>query len=226
VVFGDSHAAQWLPAFIEIALRRNWRVISLIKSACPAPAVTTWDGAPQTDCNTWRGRAFNLIDSLNPSLLVTSSRGFYKLYRSGTVISPHRFSRAWRHGWVRTLRRLRAGAAQVVLLADAPHNSQNVVSCLAAHPSDMSRCVTSRSLATSARVAHAERRAAARVGVPYLRTTPLVCPYDPCPVVIDRWLILSDRGHIVATYSRKLGPGMELLPPRPFRPGLRRAGAG
>ena len=34
VLLGDSHAAQWFPALEPIAVKRNWRLLAMTKSAC------------------------------------------------------------------------------------------------------------------------------------------------------------------------------------------------
>jgi len=39
VLFGDSHAAMWLPALDSIAARRGWKLYSMTKSACPVAKV-------------------------------------------------------------------------------------------------------------------------------------------------------------------------------------------
>lgn len=40
VLYGDSHALMWLPAFVAIAQAAHWRLIVLGKSDCPAGIVT------------------------------------------------------------------------------------------------------------------------------------------------------------------------------------------
>ena len=39
VLYGDSHAAQWFPALEKIANENGFKLVSLTKSACPAPEV-------------------------------------------------------------------------------------------------------------------------------------------------------------------------------------------
>ena len=56
VLFGDSHAAQWMPALEKMAYAENFQLISLTKSACPGPAVAKVEtGAyKNADCTEWR----------------------------------------------------------------------------------------------------------------------------------------------------------------------------
>jgi peptidoglycan/LPS O-acetylase OafA/YrhL len=42
VLYGDSHAAMWLPALELIASERHWRIVPVIKVACPPFDVSVW----------------------------------------------------------------------------------------------------------------------------------------------------------------------------------------
>src|SRR3954468_19737332 len=54
LLFGDSHAAAWLPALDAIGKRQHWRILSLTKSACPLPMVkVAVRGEVAPDCATW-----------------------------------------------------------------------------------------------------------------------------------------------------------------------------
>ena len=58
LIFGDSHAVQWFPAIYKVAKLRGWHLMSMTKSACPLPDITTIrDGAIDTSCVTWRKKA-------------------------------------------------------------------------------------------------------------------------------------------------------------------------
>ena len=34
----------------------------------------------------------------------------------------------------------------------------------------------------------------------------VVCPYDPCPIVIGRIMMWRDKSHLTATFTRQLAP--------------------
>ena len=40
-LYGDSHAAQWFPAFEKMAIKRNWKFISYTKRGCPPADIPT-----------------------------------------------------------------------------------------------------------------------------------------------------------------------------------------
>ena len=99
----------------------------------------------------------------------------------------------------------------MVLLGESPHYGQDAVPCLIRHRRDISRCSSPRARALHAGADGVDARAAAAAGVDYRRTGPLVCPYDPCPVIIDDRLLVFDTGHLNATTVRALAPGLRLL---------------
>ena len=75
VLMGDSHAAQWFPAFDVLGRERHWRLVSLTKSGCPPAEVTIWMGTFEraySECDAWRDAVFNRIADLQPDLVVVS----------------------------------------------------------------------------------------------------------------------------------------------------------
>jgi hypothetical protein len=75
VLFGDSHAEQWEPAFAEAGKRQGWRVINWTKSACPAAQLSISN--PQlnrqyVECDQWREQTLRKITDLKPDLVIIS----------------------------------------------------------------------------------------------------------------------------------------------------------
>ena len=118
---------------------------------------------------------------------------------------------------VASLSRLKDAAGTVLLLGDTPHWSRDIPSCLAAHPRDMSACEDRRSDAISALRTANDAAIAAEVGVSYRRTAHLICPYDPCPVVIDAFLLTGDYQHLSPPFVLSTARGLERLLPAEFR---------
>ena len=80
VLFGDSHAAQWLPAIEDLAYVRDWRVISLTKSACPPVDVPVWNGPKKREyreCDAWRTNALARIDAEHPAIVFMAGYHVY-----------------------------------------------------------------------------------------------------------------------------------------------------
>jgi hypothetical protein len=210
VLFGDSHAAQWLPALDIIGRRAGWRLISITRSSCPAVRITIIARTnPKLGpiCDAWRRRAVDIIGKVRPELVIVANFIGYDI-----VGIPDRKSRerrqAWQDGWRWTFRRLGEHAGRVVLLGETPHFDTPAVPCLERHPRDISRCSTPRRWAVHGTWDAWEARIAAASGVEFVTTTSLVCPYDPCPVIIGDRLLVFDDGHLNATNGPALALGL------------------
>ena len=209
LLFGDSHAASWLPALDTLGKSEHWRILNLTKSACPIPSVTVAvRGKVAPDCAKWRTNALKKIKNLHPDLVIGTS--FDHVYtipgKPGAAFQP-----AWQAGMDKTLQALRTRADKVILLGDSPMWQQEAPTCLRSHRSNVSKCATKRSVAVfPAKIASA-RQAAADANVAFADTTPITCVADPCPVVVGRYLLLRDDSHMTATWSRHLASGLKSL---------------
>lgn len=112
VLFGDSHAAQWYPAFEQMAMKDGWRLISLTKSSCPPidfPLVDRNLGREYTECSVWRQAALDTIKEIKPDLVVVTSSKSYG-------IDPIN----WQTGLDKVVASLSAESRHVLLLKDTP----------------------------------------------------------------------------------------------------------
>jgi peptidoglycan/LPS O-acetylase OafA/YrhL len=213
VLFGDSHAAQWFPAFERLAGERHWRLISLTKGACPAADVPIWSETlkrPYAECDEWRVAALKRIAAARPALVVVSnSRNVLLIDDAGKAIASRTHDDVWSPGLARMLGRLRALAPNVVLIGDTPNPKNDPPVCLSAHLDDSVACATAATEAIGIERLAVEASVAAMQGTGFIDPTDWVCPSDPCPVVIDRWLVYRDGGHIATAFSRALAPYLE-----------------
>jgi hypothetical protein len=207
VLVGDSHALQWRGPLQRVARSRGWRVWVITKSACQIADTPTTNRS----CRAWREAAIRRVRSLDADIVIVGGHLRF-INDDGSV--RRKGARQWREGMSRTLRRLDRVAGTVVLLGDTPRFG-DPVGCLKRHRGDISACSRRRHVAVSeARVA-VERRAAEAAGVRYRRTDHMTCPYDPCPVVLDRTLVAYDQGHLTVRFATSLWRGLRrLLPER------------
>ncbi|MCA1719900.1 MAG: acyltransferase [Actinobacteria bacterium] len=210
VLLGDSHAGQWLPAFIEIGKQAHWRVVLVAKVGCPSADLRVW--SPELDrayreCSVWRQAALQHVAALHPDLVVHTANGNTTRPVRGES-SRQNLSPLWRDGLVRTLIRLRPSVGRQVVLGDIPTTADDPVQCLASNPTDAAACATPRARAVDSPQQQAERTAAARTGTPYIDVTPLLCTPVTCPTVIDTFVVYRDRFHLTAAYSRWLAPSI------------------
>ena len=222
---GDSHALQWQPALMDIAKRHGWRLYMSTKSGCPIPTVTVYQRHVQAlDCDAWRQAVFAAIEALRPDVVIATDRNDYHIAGGYEVTSADN-QRLWHDGMVTSLIRLKAAAGQVLLLGATPLWSRVIPRCLTHHLKNLSACEDRRRDATSARRSANDRSAADAAGVSYRPTTRLVCPYDPCPVVIDRFLLTGDDDHLLPPFVASLSRGLERLLPTGTSAARRRSGA-
>ncbi|MET0773090.1 MAG: SGNH hydrolase domain-containing protein [Candidatus Limnocylindrales bacterium] len=207
VLLGSSHALQWRGPLERLARARGWRAWVITKSSCQLADVP----ATSRSCRAWRSAAIRKVRSIGADIVIVGEH--LRFVRDDGSIRQQG-ARQYREGMSRTLRRLDRAAGTVVLLGDTPRFG-DPVGCLQRHRGDISACSRRRHVAVSeARVA-VERRAAEAAGVRYRRTDHLACPYDPCPLVIDRTLVAYDQGHLTVRFATTLWRGLgRLLPER------------
>jgi len=217
VLTGDSHAAHWVPALLKVAEHRGWRLMTITKSACPVADVLKAPGdAEARACSTWRKNAWARIQSLRPDLVIASSLDSYR-FVNGRDRRSHSAS-AWKAALARSLTRLGKGKTRVLLLGDVyPWGAQGaVLACLRRNTRDISACQKSRSSPTSSWVRSrdkVEARAARAAGARFHTTRNILCPYDPCALVVDGILVTRDGGHISATYSKEIWRALDRIIP-------------
>jgi hypothetical protein len=201
VLFGDSHATQWLPALAMTGKREGWRVVLITKTGCPSVDVLPQGQIDLDDgysCSTWRDRGIRWIRERRPDVVIVSNLRAYP---------GEELKASWRAGLQRTLeafpRRTRA-----VVLADTPRLQDLPVPCLARNSTNIAACVTERADALNRDHDRSEQEVARLAGAAFINLSWKVCPYDPCPLVIGRTLLWRDHAHITARFSRQLAPSM------------------
>jgi hypothetical protein len=195
---GDSHAANWIPAFDEVARERGWNASSYTKSSCPLmPVMLRRGGKPYTECLEWSRRVRRIIAEERPDLVVLA-----QMYSVRVLpVEGEKPATTTRDAIVDLWREIAAGGSRVVAIADTPRwRKRGPDECLAEDP----QCRVGL-----AEVAVAERDplvAAHRKEkrVPLLDFTDLVCPGQACPAVVGNVVVWRDRHHLTATYSRSM----------------------
>ena len=139
VLYGDSHAAQWFPALIEIASRSGYKLISLTKSACPAVDTVRLDqgGFKMSRCKQWRINSIKRIQDINPDVLIMSSFQYFA--------QPPRFTdreKWWNDGQRKLLTEVKNVSPHLIYLTDTPHPLRDIPACLANY--SISKCNTTQ----------------------------------------------------------------------------------
>jgi peptidoglycan/LPS O-acetylase OafA/YrhL len=209
VMFGDSHTAQWFSAIDTVVTRRGWHEVTLFKSGCPVFAITVMLGAQRRsfyECDRWRERALQRIEALRPRLIVLGSADGYLIAPSAggkpTAMSPA----AWRIALQKTLGRLPATSA-IVLLLDTPNAHFLVPPCLYRHAHDVERCSFARDSAIEQQMVIVERAVARRdPRVAVADFTDSICGQARCRAVIAGQPVFIDKHHLSVPYVKRFAP--------------------
>ena len=189
VLYGDSHAAQWFPALVEIAYRSGYKLISLTKSACPAVDTVRLDqgGFKMSRCKQWRINSIKRIQDINPDVLIMSSFQYFA--------QPPRFTdreKWWNDGQRKLLTEVKNVSPHLIYLTDTPHPLRDIPACLANY--SISKCNTtqrSENLSIS--------------GFNIINPNPWLCS-RVCPSVKDGVVAYRDASHISVDIAIALIP--------------------
>jgi len=216
VLFGDSHAEHWFPAVNQLALDNHWRLLTLLKSSCPAAEVKVFSASLKrydTECVSWRSAALARITELQPQLVIISES-------DGPVAVPTREPRShalspqvWREGVRSTISYLDAHNVKTIFIADVPKPDFDVPTCLsraAIRNSSTDACNVPRATAFNEDAREAER--AALNGVSKARLLDFadtLCPHQICLAMAQGQVVYRDGNHLTSSFAHSLTPLLE-----------------
>lgn len=217
VLAGDSHAAQWAPALVALAIESGWRLVSHTKSSCGfSLGAKQGDPTPDYPCQTWSTALFETLLSEPPAMLVVSQSRYNQ---------PADQSRSMADDLVSTWSPLQKAGTRIVVIADTPWHQKDLAACLR-QPSSCGSAVSDLKPGEDPLPA-----AAKRVGAKLIDLNDMLCRPTFCPAIIGNVIVWRDRHHLTATYARRLGPELgrrlkaegltlasdePLAPPRPY----------
>ncbi|MEQ1699476.1 MAG: acyltransferase family protein [Ilumatobacteraceae bacterium] len=205
VLFGDSHAAEWMPALHKVSSTNGWRLIVHTKKACPDAEIPTDKDPNETDCAVWRKRVIELIGGMQPDLVIMSSYR-YKQVGAAAGRDP---DQVWKEGIELTVSKVRPLTGRLLLLGDSATPKEDIPTCLAGNLSNVGNCMDSRSGAVRPGRLAVEREVALAYDADFIPTSDWMCTASACPVIIGNVLMYRDNSHITATASEFLSPYVE-----------------
>lgn len=194
---GGSHSLMWLPAFQDIAARRDLRIVTMTKSGClfSREYVDGPDGF-EASCVDWNQRALAKLQELKPdAVFTTATRGHGEDERV-----PQGYVDAWRA--------LDETGIAVFAIRDTPWIMLDAAECIEIEGVGAAACARAR---REMLAAASPMQAVAELprNVHYLDLSRYFCTDETCPPVAGNVLIYSDRHHITATYAQTLGGILE-----------------
>jgi hypothetical protein len=207
IVYGDSHAIMWLPAFDAIARAAHWRLVVIGAYFCPAELVTVanppqsgLEGGPYVKCDRWHSWVVETINKMHPNLVVISQESFYPPPAIGGRQALFFSSSQWQDGLKGLLSAIKIPSTDKVVLGNIPVLAESAPICLA-HKSPAA-CSTPAKDANPPLIED-ERAATLAVGSRYIDPRPWLCS-EVCTPIIDRYLVYTDQFHITSTYAQFL----------------------
>jgi hypothetical protein len=218
VLFGDSHADHWFPGLEPVATNDGWRLITMLKSRCPAARVEVYSVALKRmdrECSIWREAALARIEQLHPSAVLIGDAVGYMEGQGRDAERDHLLTATqWQEGMRSTLQYLDSAGLETIILADVPRAGFNVPTCLsraAAHGGPMEECMLQRDLSLDNDVRQAEANAASLFSsVRIVDFSDELCSGSVCPPVIGGQIVYRDNNHLTASFARTLAPQLAL----------------
>jgi hypothetical protein len=218
VLFGDSHAAQWFPAFNAAARSEHVKLLYITKTACPSQSVSVRSGSGlYAACDVWREHAITLIKKRKHVDVIvlggSANTSVTKRHTNRLISNPTARATEWRAGTRRTVTALRGVAGEIVILRDTPHMRLLGGPCLISTHGDNRACQTAYAQASAARFWSSEKRVASDYArVVTADFTSAFCTASRCrPVTSTHVLRWRDRSHMTVTFSKLLAPRVRTM---------------
>lgn len=210
---GDSHAEQWLPAFADLATKRDWALVVIAKSSCPFGPDRRFEEHMSAEaleemnerCAAWNDQALDWLgDHPEVDALFTATRA-----RNPVVAEPSdadwqtTAARQYRQRWAE----LPATIEHVVVLRDTPRMNDDYLACLAESGDEAAEnCAVpvSDAIERDPAVEAVAGSDDPRLGV--IDLTRYFCPDGLCRPVIGGVLAYRDSHHISWVYASTLVP--------------------
>jgi peptidoglycan/LPS O-acetylase OafA/YrhL len=217
VVYGDSHAQEWLPALVYVADKAGWQLVPVIHTGCTAikwssdptaPGPTPIVGLPNLrvqhtqGCEKWHSWAMREISALHPQAIVYATAYSWGASYGGSSMKYDL------QGLSVELAGLHKIVPRVVVLDDSPYwPAQDPVQCLLSSGATLGRCVLglpSSNPSFDDQVTSIIKS----TGASFIPTSQLFCAKLRCPSVIAGIVVYRDQSHIDGVYSTYLGPAL------------------
>lgn len=212
VLFGDSHAAQWLLALAKAADASGWSVNSWTKSGCPSIAVDVWyppKKAYFSECDAWRNQIIATLTQgkKRPDLVILANSILYSgrlIDRdSGQLIFGEKAIDEMQKGLAETLGKLTGAKLRVVVLRDTPSMYRSFRECLIANSAVCGR-PRNEALGSSERAVSRVETFGTKVKL--MDLTDVLCDQSFCPAETNRMIVYRDSDHLTATFATTLWP--------------------
>lgn len=213
VLYGDSHATMWFPAFDAYANAHHDRLYVWTKAACPPVDLSIFSpdlDRTYTECNDFRSAVLAQIVHLHPSLVVLGIAPNYDSAYQVTQDGP-----AWLKGLGEVVHSVVAAGSHVLVMGSVPSPDADIPDCVSAHPDKLQACDVPKAethvggggmVGVDSKGQAAEATVVQKAGGTFADVTPWFCAATICPVVVDNLLVYRDNSHVTVPYATYLAP--------------------
>lgn len=192
VILGDSHAEQWMPALEQTAQEQNWRLVALLKGACP---YSTSSSGFAADCVQFNQKSTKYVESVHPDAV----------FIVGTANAPSSNKETLVNGFEQTVTALSAAHIPVLAIRDNPRFDFNIAQCAIDKGAAASECNPARADVMAGQVPFASIKNPPN-NVFFLDMSDYICNQEECPAVVGNTYVYIDDNHLTKTYSATMGP--------------------
>ncbi len=213
VLLGDSHAEHWLPAVDRIGRERHWKIVAMVKPACPVADMPELVNArlkrAYAECTSWRRMMLRRIVAMHPSIAILSSWDHY-MPPDGNGSEWQVTPASWRRGLRRTYSKLSSAGINTVVIRGTPRPGFDPPACLSRAASGAPfkrRCDYDRAESLHPPAIAAQNDAARGLDhIAFVDVNDRICPTARCSVVQRGSIVYRDDGHLTATFSLAEAP--------------------
>lgn len=202
VLFGDSHAQQWLPVVQLLTRQNNWRLHQFTKAACPVAVLQPRDGRTdpfaKNDCLGWRDDSLAAIKAIKPTyILITSLSTYVPDYQE------------FKTGWDESVKELRATGAKLIYFRDTPYPNTNIAECISGATDDWSKCAFDLDNVRRTEPIVTDQLRGENLDITVLDVSPYLCDGTKCAAARNGILLYRDDSHLTVTAVKTLTPAIE-----------------
>jgi SGNH domain (fused to AT3 domains) len=197
VLVGDSHAAQWFPALEKLALKNNFKLLSLTHSSCPFVYLEFY-----AQCKQWNSNVVKLINRWNPDVLVWANL----ITLNYPTAPPTNITKeAWEVGFQNRLNQIKIKKKHIVYVQDSPYPNFDILNCLNTNP-DVEIC---NFAFNPNQIENAVFQILKLNKISIVRTQNWFCDTNICGVIKDNFNVYRDYSHISVPMSENLSSKLE-----------------
>ena len=200
-VLGDSHMMALFPAVEELAAKRDWKITTFVRSACPFIGrhfVKVRDPR-EAACNRWNDKVRGVLANQDAFdyVFVTAN------HKDGLLGTPDYAMKTFQLAWQPLIDR----GTKIVAIRDVPL-MVGALECLQRNLKNASYCA----LPISGEVLGNDylfNAAKQTSGVYTIDLTSTICPKEMCQIALNGYTVMRDHGHLTATFAKSLAPIIE-----------------